>query len=919
MRLSKSSACLVGIFSLSTLLTACGGGGGSDSSKTNPPPPSNEAPVIATEAFPTVVNPQQQITISATRSTDSDGNIDSFSWQQLSGPTVTFVDAQSPELQFTVPDEQGAVIEVELTVTDNDGASSTETFTITLNSAPDVVIDADNEGMERSTLSLDASQSSDANGDIDTYVWEQTAGPEARFTAPTSAQTDLILPEVDEETELTFLLTITDTLLLTATKTISVTVLPNDAPQISLVMPPESARFFDDHIHVRGTVSDDQAPDTNTITVSINGTEHEVDVTDAGNWQAELPVTASGAALEVGAYSTDNYGEQSETRSFALEYLPTLSSGLIALDPSRDNVAYVISKTDFEIGVKVLEVNLATDERQVLVDTRLIDDVDINDVQQIALDTANNRLLMRTNTLEHAFTAFDLDNQTFSSLFTSEDLSGSVRRFALSQDGTSVYLIDWDSNELIKADLTSGATEVISGPSKGAGLSFDFSYNDFVFVDADGQIIVYDDGRNAVFSVDEGTGDRTVLSSYGLSVGSGEANLNVEILTINRAMDKLVGVTPYNDMLEVNLITGERTVVAALPELGSMFNATNMVWDADAQHYIISMLEADSDSAGTQIVAVDVEGNLSVLIDDAVGDDNNALQLTSALTLDSDNDRLFALAKSNDGANDYHLVDVSTSSHAVNSIVQDNPLLERAIGLTYNSADGLLYFGSYSEKAVYSADPVSGAIIKVADLDLAEAGETVIPVDLTVNPSGTALYIAARTADETPYIAEVVLESGAVNLVTSNDTGLNSSLIATRTIAATDDTVFVGDEGTGGTDSITLQKIDIATGDTVILAENDGNADFFFNSVDDLWLDEQNARLILAHDGALSVFDTQTGERNKLSESQNRYTAGTGNGEGKFNRVTGAVNDGYVYVLDYAVHALFLVDTVTGDRFMVQR
>jgi hypothetical protein len=58
---------------------------------------------------------------------------------------------------------------------------------------------------------LDGSQSSDPDDGIESYAWQQTGeGPEVELSGATTETPEFTAPDVDEETALTFELTVTD-------------------------------------------------------------------------------------------------------------------------------------------------------------------------------------------------------------------------------------------------------------------------------------------------------------------------------------------------------------------------------------------------------------------------------------------------------------------------------------------------------------------------------------------------------------------------------------------------------------------------------------------------------------------------------------------------------------------------------------
>ncbi|GAA6144940.1 PKD domain-containing protein [Thalassolituus maritimus] len=89
---------------------------------------------------------------------------------------------------------------------------------------------------ERSTVELQGNDSTAADDNGLTYQWQQIAGPDASISDASGPNSELILPEVLENTDLGFRLTVTDSQGATASADVSVTVLPvEDAPEQTAV------------------------------------------------------------------------------------------------------------------------------------------------------------------------------------------------------------------------------------------------------------------------------------------------------------------------------------------------------------------------------------------------------------------------------------------------------------------------------------------------------------------------------------------------------------------------------------------------------------------------------------------------------------------------------------------------------------
>ncbi|MEM1401978.1 MAG: S8 family serine peptidase [Pseudomonadota bacterium] len=128
----------IGLLATSALLQACGGGGGGGSSQTPTPtptptpPPANVAPTANAGADQSV-EAGASVTLDGSQSSDSDGSIASYEWEQTDGPTVDLSGADQAQASFAAP---SASIDVELTfrlsVADDDGASTFDTVTISV-------------------------------------------------------------------------------------------------------------------------------------------------------------------------------------------------------------------------------------------------------------------------------------------------------------------------------------------------------------------------------------------------------------------------------------------------------------------------------------------------------------------------------------------------------------------------------------------------------------------------------------------------------------------------------------------------------------------------------------------------------------------------------------------------------------------
>jgi len=163
------------------------------------------------------VEEETTVTLDGSNSSDSDDGIESYRWKQVAGPSVTFSDHTSARPTFLAPNvgPNGVSLTFELTVTDVGGLQSSDSAIVNviwLNDPPTANAGVDQTVLERSTVTLDGSNSSDSDDGIESYRWKQVAGPSVTFSDPTSARPTFEAPGFDDSVDepLVFELIVTD-------------------------------------------------------------------------------------------------------------------------------------------------------------------------------------------------------------------------------------------------------------------------------------------------------------------------------------------------------------------------------------------------------------------------------------------------------------------------------------------------------------------------------------------------------------------------------------------------------------------------------------------------------------------------------------------------------------------------------------
>jgi len=162
---------------LLSTITACGGSGTDSVSGSS----HNQAPVANAGIDQNVVT-TSVVTLDASASSDSDGDTLSYSWSLISLPEnsgVSLTNSTGASPTFTT-DVDGSYV-AQLLVNDGTESSVADTVTIvatTQNSVPVAEAGTDQNVVTTTIVTLDASASSDSDGDTLSYSWSLTSLPE---------------------------------------------------------------------------------------------------------------------------------------------------------------------------------------------------------------------------------------------------------------------------------------------------------------------------------------------------------------------------------------------------------------------------------------------------------------------------------------------------------------------------------------------------------------------------------------------------------------------------------------------------------------------------------------------------------------------------------------------------------------------
>jgi hypothetical protein len=196
----------------------------------------NQVP-IANAGVDQFVTKGQTVYLDGSLSSDADGSIVKYRWQQKAGTRVRLSNAKAAQTSFAIPAKlnKDDILVFELTVTDNEGAEAKDSVSINVKfgeNAPITNAGADQTVNEKTKVKLDGSLSYDTNGSITRYSWVQTGGLTVDLNDTAAAAPEFIAPDVDQITELLFKLTVTDNVGLSTQDQVVITVSDNQPPTV---------------------------------------------------------------------------------------------------------------------------------------------------------------------------------------------------------------------------------------------------------------------------------------------------------------------------------------------------------------------------------------------------------------------------------------------------------------------------------------------------------------------------------------------------------------------------------------------------------------------------------------------------------------------------------------------------------------
>jgi len=287
-------------------------------------------PPVADAGPDLTVQGRSSVQLDGTASYDPDGELLTFQWTQLLGPSVTFLGGNTAMPTFAAPTvgSAGATLVFDLTVADPHTLTGSDSVSIDVTNMNQIATAnaGPNQTVNENTLVTLNGMSSKARGHRTlNFTWTQTAGPPVTLTGGTTANPTFTAPAVvSGGTTLTFQLVVSDGQTSSAPDSVNIHVQDtNDPPACTLAQPSVTSLWPPDHSMVPVSILGVTDPNNQAITITystvtqdepVNGLgdgDTSPDAAVSGNQvllRAERAVTGNGRVYVVHFTATDDNG-----------------------------------------------------------------------------------------------------------------------------------------------------------------------------------------------------------------------------------------------------------------------------------------------------------------------------------------------------------------------------------------------------------------------------------------------------------------------------------------------------------------------------------------------------------------------------------------------------------------------------------
>lgn len=234
----------------------------------------------------------------------------------------------------------------------------------------------------------------------------------------------------------------------------------------------------------------------------------------------------------------------------------------VALDYSDKENALIVADPYLE---QVIKVSFESHSSSVIVESAPTDAPEKVNFSYLALDESNNKVYVGQN-LYSKIVEFDLNNGTSNVIFDeklSMEYLGIISSMASDGENSKLYYTARDAASIYEVELPSGERKAVSSPDVGSGFELDRPV-DLVADPAKNRLLAAHDRDAALVFINLSSGERQVVTSDYLSVGSGPIISNIHQFDADLSIEKAWCVTFTSDeIFEIDLVNGNRTLISS--------------------------------------------------------------------------------------------------------------------------------------------------------------------------------------------------------------------------------------------------------------------------------------------------------------------------------------------------------------------